>query len=166
MAITSVTPGQGKTTLAVNLAFGLIRRGYSAVIVDMGGDRGLQDWLEKMPEVPEDLRLASWEEYKEQADEQGYIGVVDLDAERPGAGEVLAQADMVAGVVSLVGEFPSVEEMESAEQRVRQIRGRQTGFDLVVPNRLNPREWKENEGKLMTLVEVWGEERVADPLPG
>lgn len=166
MAITSVTPGQGKTTLAVNLAFGLIRRGYSAVIVDMGGDKGLQDWLEKMPEVPEDLRLAPWEEYKEEAGLGERFVVVDLDAEHPEAGEVLAQADMVVGVVSLIGDFPSAEEIKTAEQRVQQIRGRQTGFDLVVPNRLNPREWKENEGKLMTLVEVWGEERVADPLPG
>lgn len=166
LAVTSIREGAGKTTLAVNLACGLARGGYPVAIVDMGRDSAARRWLEKLSGLPSGLALASWEELRQGIDERAGVAVVDLELTDPPGAEVFARADVVMAVIGFAGDMPDRDELDRIERKVQSIRQKETGIDLVVPNRVNPREWKENENKLMTLIEVWGEERIANPVPG
>lgn len=55
----------------------------------------------------------------------------------------------------------------AANREIRKHRNdsAKSGFELIVPSMVQPRAWEENELGLITLVDLFGEEVVADPIP-
>lgn len=162
IVITSVQPQAGKTTLAVNLALGLKGKGHDCILLDMGKESEARQWLGRRGSIPCGSFLAfdQTEINKVQAD----FVLVDLDLAHPDAAKILPLAHAVWLVVNLEdGDFYS-RSLHNWDERLEAVRG--AGFDVIIPYQVNFREWQNNERKLFALVDYFGEERIASPVPG
>jgi len=43
--------------------------------------------------------------------------------------------------------------------------GKDNGIDLILPNKINTKEWEQNTQQLFTLADYFGYEKIADPIP-
>lgn len=161
MVITSVQPQAGKTTLAVNLAMGLGGKGYDCILIDMGKQPEAQQWLGRVGLIPCGS-FSALEQVQTNPVPVDFV-IVDLDLVHTDAVQILPLAHAVWLVVNLEDGVNS-ESLHNCDKRLKATRG--AGADVVVPYQVNLREWQNNERKLLSLVDYFGEERIASPVPG
>jgi len=166
--ITSVQPGAGKTTVAVNVACGLARRGYPTALVDLGRGQAAKLWLDKVAPDP-DLLVYAGEELNQvnlEEPERQFAGefiIVDLELTHPAAPGLLPKADLIWVVAHPGGSSLDFATLHELDEHVRIARG--SGVDQCIPAQINLREWENNDRNLMALLEFYGEDRIASPVP-
>ncbi|MGI6435757.1 MAG: hypothetical protein ACOX0F_10400 [Syntrophomonadaceae bacterium] len=166
-------PGAGVATVSVNLAAGLIEAGNKVLLVSMGEDPRLKQWLEKAVDARGSLLSRHpglvWQQFPDEADFR--LG----DGEYPDY--LLIMAGSIDKIQAVIQETPalilciidgvkhSCEDIMALDQQLKRITSASRGIDLLVPNKVQPGEWEESSRLLLCLGEQWGWERVADPLP-
>lgn len=185
ITIVSQRSGCGQITLAVNLAGGLTRQGYRVMIADTGcngklnhwlGVLGEQDDIEKGHTSQENhklpifqtrmgidlLRYNGWQPPLISLLESSvYDYVIFIPASEQ---ECLLMTDCAAYVIVCtdLGHANEVEEIQKIEQKL--LAGKSCR-NLIVPNKINTKEWEKNSRQLFALAEYCGYENIADPIP-
>jgi len=57
-----------------------------------------------------------------------------------------------------------LEELQALEKCLQGL-GKGNGIDLILPNKINTKEWEQNTQQLFTLADYFGYEKIADPIP-
>jgi cellulose biosynthesis protein BcsQ len=57
-----------------------------------------------------------------------------------------------------------LEELQALEECLYAL-GNDNGIDLILPNKINTKEWEQNTQQLFTLADHFGYEKIADPIP-
>ena len=186
-------PGSGQTTVLVNLASGLVRKGYRVLIGELGRSEKLRNWLgigwehntvmdgdipdtsrikarilssrlgiDLLPQVVEPdvqetpLRLTCLEELD-----------YDFLLLHPAGSEYYKFIDIPAVSVIVCTDLShdnELEELQALEECLQSL-GKDNGIDLILPNKINTKEWEQNTQQLFTLADYFGYEKIADPIP-
>lgn len=56
-------------------------------------------------------------------------------------------------------------ELQALQENLQAAGGKSRGISLIIPNRIDTREWDHNSGQLMALGEYFGFDKIADPIP-
>lgn len=193
ISIISKHPGCGVTTIVVNLASGLAQKGHRVLIVDLGQSEKLCRWLGINPEPGEAIgSFASRDHIPFQIassrlgpDFMSFPILLENSPEalvfpamleelaydylliHPSNGNLLLKdiAGMVIACTDL-SQDKELEELQSLDKKCLQKSTGQSGnINLILPSRINTKEWEHNIQKLFTLADYFGYERIADPIP-
>ncbi len=185
--VASGHPACGQITITVNLARGLNSRGYKVLVGVLGRNERLRHWLDISPQgnVPEGgspaklfssrLGIDLWElpsgakglpaadfsfELTKPAHDYSFLlpaSQEDCCFLGPVAETLIVCTDLAA--------TDELEELKSIEELWRNTRLNNGGIDLIIPNKINTKEWEHNIEKLSLLADYFGYERIADPIP-
>lgn len=169
--VTSPSEKSGRTSLVVNLGFGLLAEGKTVNLYDLGLPPGdLRDWADRA--VTEINQVQIWGEGRIEelikktahhiAEPEQWI-LVDLDWRRVELARALVGISDCLLATVLLREL-NIEGLLEFEEETKMLRSGR-GIDLVVPTLVNAHNWAENEPGMMSLFEHFDEERIADPLP-
>ncbi|NPV92912.1 MAG: hypothetical protein HPY50_19265 [Firmicutes bacterium] len=160
IVVTSPKAGTGRTSLAVNLGFGLLMEGRPVQMYDLGLPPGdLADWIALASRGPQRLSVQNDLDRMD----RGQWNVIDLDwRRRESVGGLIAGDGCLLATTRL--KDLDIQELLELEAGVKSLRGGR-GIDLVVPTMVNSHHWAENEPGMLSLFEHFEEERIADPLP-
>lgn len=190
--IISNRPACGQTTVAVNLASGLSRKGYRVLIGDTGNNEKLRHWLgidrqdtgtkaakpleDKQAKIfssrlgidllelrlkPEDSAAA---DYSPHLKKLAYDYLLLTPASNEDCQWLSAMADALI-VCSDLAAANELEELKTLEELWRASRINAGGIDLILPNKINTKEWEHNIEQLSILADYFGFEHIADPIP-
>lgn len=190
LAMLSVRPGSGQITVLVNLASGLVRQGKRVLIGQLGASLKLLDWLGvavagdsgdsdlagTLASAANQIRSArfgldllniplspagqnSLETLQPVLAQLGYNYLI-LNFTLPEAGAFVPPQARLLVCTDLQGEN------EAAEiQKLQHKLQSNNQISLIIPNRINPKEWVHNNEQLSALGEHFGYEKLVDPLP-
>jgi len=191
--IISNRPACGQTTVAVNLASGLSRKGYRVLIGDTGNNKKLCHWLgidrqeagTKAAKPLEDIaqakifssRLgidllevllnpggfaaANYSPHLEKL-AYDYLLLAPASSEECNCLSAMADALIVCSDLTAANEL---EELKNLEELWRASRINAGGINLILPNKINTKEWEHNIEQLSILADYFGYEHIADPIP-
>ena len=191
--IISKRPACGQTTVAVNLASGLSRKGYRVLIGDTGNNKKLRYWLgidrqetgtnaakplEDKAQAkifssrlgidllqlllkPEDSATADYSPHLEKLT-YDYLLLTPASSEDCQWLSAMADALIVCSDLTAANEL---EELKNLEELWRASRINAGGIDLILPNKINTKEWEHNIEQLSILADYFGYEHIADPIP-
>jgi len=191
--IISNRPACGQTTVAVNLASGLSRKGYRVLIGDTGNNEKLRHWLgidrqdtgtkaakpyleDKQAKIfssrlgidllelrlkPEDYAAA---DYSPNLEKLAYDYLLLTPASSEDCQWLSAMADALIVCNDLAAAY-ELEELKTLEELWRASRINAVGIDLILPNKINTKEWEHNIEQLSILADYFGFEHIADPIP-
>jgi len=191
--IISNRPACGQTTVAVNLASGLSRKGYRVLIGDTGNNEKLRHWLgidrqdtgtkaakpyleDKQAKIfssrlgidllelrlkPEDYAAA---DYSPNLEKLAYDYLLLTPASSEDCQWLSAMADALIVCNDLAAAY-ELEELKTLEELWRASRINAVGIDLILPNKINTKEWEHNIEQLSILADYFGYEHIADPIP-
>lgn len=163
-------PGAGQTTLAVNLGSGLARKGHRVMIAAAGDNHKLHDYLDSLQR--ENAR-GDGESVQIPFLEIAAMGLLlekDVDylllvPEEEAECEILiGEYDHLLVCIDFSGE-EEVKKLTDWEEILPNRPGGNGGITLIVPNKMNSKEWEHNSQELFALAEHFGPERIADPIP-
>jgi len=167
-------PGAGIITIAINLAIGLVRRGYRVLLASAQTNRTLTTWLKGTEERPAGLLTEypslKWYDqpfnFTELKTHNGkfydyllFIGGAEIELIK----QWQEKPPPVLWIVEVGNDY--IEEIVAIDRELRQGYGKTTGIDLVVPNKAHPGEWKKTSEWVFDLGDRLGWEKVADPIP-
>ena len=176
--IVSSNPGAGQTTLTVNLGSGLAGKGYRVMIAAAAGNRKLHDYLANLH------REGS--EERERAGSKISLALSlessDLKLGMPIEGEaamdyILMTPEQQSECEAIIGtcdhvlvciDFSGDDEIKKLIKWEQESSGwpvENPGISLIVPNKMNSKEWEHNSKELFALTDYFGIERIADPIP-
>lgn len=191
MAIVSSHPGAGQTTLVVNLASGLVQKGYRILIGAIGDNQKLYTYLgiegkhesvSVFQNTQNHIIIASrlgvdLLSFKSMLDEVTeppmllpFLGYTDYDylllipATKTDCNLLGNQFEhlLVCIDFSCVKE---VEELIALEKYLQDSSGKMKAISLIIPNKMNSKEWANNSQQLFALADYFGTERISDPIP-
>lgn len=193
VAVIAKHPGSGQTTVLVNLASGLVRQGYRVLIGDLGKSGKLRYWLgigwEGDTIVRSDMPHTNKMETRISSSRLGIDLlplVVEPDAQKtpmhltyleeldydflllhPASSKYYKFADFPATTTIVCTDLSHVNELEELQalEECLQNLGKDNGIDLILPNKINTKEWDHNSQILFTLADYFGYEKIADPIP-
>lgn len=175
--------GAGQTTIAVNLASALARRGKQVLIADQGGNAKLKDWLglsltadrhspSAQPDAP--AITASWTniDYWDMAGTElipaqfltYYQYIFLLPAQDSACESMLPNCERILVCCSLE-EKDAAQQVIALDQRLSRLTRQPQPINLVVLNKINTKEWHNNLESFSLLADYFGDEKIADPLP-
>lgn len=191
IAIVSIHPGAGQTTLAVNLASGLAQKGYRVLIGALGHNRKLYHYLGI--EAEQEIALNSRDTLSSPVltsrlgiDLLSITPRLDEFAEPPSLLPIMGNTDYDYLLLTptsredcnLLGkliehllvciDFSSLKEVEdliALEKYLLRSLGMCKGISLIIPNKMNSKEWAHNSQELFALADYFGNEILADPIP-
>lgn len=195
IAMISVHPGCGRTTLAVNLAAGFMRKGLRLLIAETGPGEKLRNWLgagEIQPLTPAEQGGLDSPQFPAVQTRLGMdiLQPLDFSSSRAAVSELIPalkqmnydyllllptdsadcrQAVSVADIVMACTDLSNADEVEHLkhlEKSLQTARGKACGIDIIVPNKIDTKEWEHNTEQLFALADFFGFERLADPIPG
>lgn len=186
--------GSGQTTVLVNLASGLALKDYQVLIIDSGNNQKLNHWL-RLDSQPNHDANAKWtSDRMADSIRRSGIGIDCLnlavgfenDSECRACVMTLAKLKydyiflhpttaedcrlflMVADMVLVCTDFSqtnNLEELHAMEQLLQISLGQTRNINLIIPNKINTKEWDYNSQQLFALVDYFGAARIADPIP-
>jgi hypothetical protein len=189
--VISQYPGSGQITVAVNLASGLVRKGYRVAVGDFGHSNKLSNWLgisraqDQAPDLQETanfmgsnilstrigidwLNMSTGPESSQEAlvkllpVEYDYLLLSAIQEDfkllKSLPGLVIACTDL-----SHDNELAELQELDKCLQITT---GKTNNIDLILPNKINAKEWDHNSKQLFTLGDYFGYETIADLVPG
>ncbi|MEQ8236412.1 MAG: ParA family protein [Syntrophomonadaceae bacterium] len=194
IAVVSAHPGSGQTTIVVNLASGLVRKGGHVLIVDPSNNQKLRRWLGLQPKADQGSASTGAASIGESNIEHSQLGIdlmsfscnpagrsenVDnqlaLDI---GAYEYILLHPSNKGDVDILSRIPAallvctdlkhdneLEELKGVELCWQESGGRTDSINLIVPNKINTKEWEHNTEQLFAMADYFGFEKIADPIP-
>lgn len=187
-------PGSGQTSVLVNLASGLVRKGYRVLIGELGKSEKLRSWLGASQEhnqvVDIDIRttansiktailrsqlgidlLPLLAEPDKQKTLLGLTCLKELNYDflllHPAGSKYYNFADTPAAstiVCTDLSHDNELKELQALEECLQNL-GNGNGIDLILPNKINTKEWEQNTQQLFTLADYFGYEKIADPIP-
>ncbi len=186
-------PGSGQTTVLVNLASGLVRQGYRVLIGELGRSEKLRNWLGigwehntvMDGDIPDTSRIKARilrsqlgidllplvveTDVQENPIRLSCLGELDYDflLLHPASREYYKFADVPAVSVIVCTDLShdnELEELQTLEECLQSL-GNDNGIDLILPNKINTKEWEQNTQQLFTLADYFGYEKIADPIP-
>lgn len=193
VAVIAKHPGSGQTTVLVNLASGLVRQGYRVLIGELGKSEKLRNWLGIGWEcdtvvdgnIPDSSKIKSRilssqlgidllplvVEPDGQNTPMRLNWLQELDYDflllHPASREYYKLSDITAASVIVCTDLShdnELEELQALEECLQSL-GKDNGIDLVLPNKINTKEWDHNSQILFTLADYFGYEKIADPIP-
>ena len=193
VAVIAKHPGSGQTTVLVNLASGLVRQGYRVLIGELGRNDKLRNWMAIGWEddtivdgdIPDTGRIKTCilssrlgidllplvAEPEAQKTSMCLTCLEELDYDflllHPAGNEYYNFADTPAGTTIVCTDLNhdnELEELQSLEECLQNL-GNDNGIDLILPNKINTKEWEQNTQQLFTLTDHFGYEKIADPIP-
>ncbi|HHV15530.1 MAG TPA: hypothetical protein GXX58_03015 [Gelria sp.] len=181
VAVIAKHPGSGQTTVLVNLASGLVHQGYQVLIGELGKSKKLRNWLGitseqnqatgmNIPVTPilssllgiDLLPLVSEPDYLTDLQEQDY----DFLLLHPASNEYYNFADTPVASTIICTDLShdnELDELQTLEKCLQSLGN--DGIDLILPNKINTKEWEQNTQQLFTLADYFGYEKIADPIP-
>jgi cellulose biosynthesis protein BcsQ len=194
ISVISIHPGSGQTTVLVNLASGLVRQGKRVLIGELGPSPKLRDWLGVKPDSGLAINSAATLDNLQTSICSSRLGMdwLTLATSRPDYLPVdsiltaLAQtgydylllhpatakecrssihiADTMLVCTDLRREN-ELQEIQILQENLQTAGGTSQGISLIVPNRIDTREWDHNSRQLMALADYFGFDKIADPIP-
>lgn len=171
--------GSGQTAVFVNLAAGLSKRGNKILMVDLGNNQRLTQWLKLIQKRPQNVNINEPDKHilkvlpgvdylnscinldlTEYELEYKYLLMSPVMPED--CGEFLPAAKYTLVCTDLLSDR-GIEEMKELEAKL--AKSKTSGIDLIIPNRINTGEWRHNERQLTALADYFGYEKIADPIP-
>ncbi|MEQ8201734.1 MAG: ParA family protein [Syntrophomonadaceae bacterium] len=189
MTIINSHAGSGQTTVTVNLATGLLARGRRVLIVDVGGNEKLRAWLGVVAPLTGISDSDSGDLITSTRLGVDLLSLGGCEAGQPTADTftsfiegaayeyVLVLPASLESLKPLTG-FPSklavCTDLEHPDE-LGQILALQQSLsggiddlrpiDLIIPNKINTKEWDHNSQQLFALGDHFGYEVLADPIP-
>lgn len=182
ISVVSIYPGSGQTTISVNLACGLSRAGNRVLIASINDNKKLSIWLglndgKDMPGHKDinisrmgldvvNLNLAdkssvSVKELLSDLKKIDYDYLFLLPASKSDFSLLNELYDYLIVCIDL-SHTDEVADIISLE---KSLTDSQKSISLLVPNKINTKEWEHNSQQLFALADYFGCERVADPIP-
>jgi len=193
VAVIAKHPGSGQTMVPVNLASGLIRQGYRVLIGELGKSEKLRNWLGIGSEIDTivDGDITNYSRIKTRIlSSQLGIDLLPLVVEpdthktplslthleesdydffllHPAGSEYFKFTD--TSVVSVIvctdlSHDNELGELQALEECLQNL-GKGNGINLILPNKINTKEWEQNTQQLFILADHFGYEKIADPIP-
>ena len=163
-------PGAGQTTLAVNLGSGLARKGHRVMIAAAGDNYKLHDYLDSLQRENargdgESVQIPFLEIAARGLPLEKDVDYLLLVPEEEAECEILiGEYDYLLVCIDFSGE-EEVKKLTDWEEILLNKPGGNGGLTLIVPNKMNSKEWEHNSQELFALAEHFGPERIADPIP-
>lgn len=173
ISVISKYPGNGQTTVTVNLAAGLLRKGYRVLIGDWGNNEKLRKWL-GITRQPDHGRskIVSSRLGIDILTVENLLDLSKLEYDyllfQPASNEDCRLLNNVADVVIACTDFShanELKELQALESNLQNLEGKVDNISLVLPNKINTKEWEHNSQQLFALADYFGFERIADPIP-
>ena len=194
VAVIAKHPGSGQTTVLVNLASGLVRKGYRVLIGELGKSEKLHKWLGTSQEQIQvvDINIPTTANNIKTAISSSRLGIdllpllvepnsqktpmyltclEELDYDflllHPAGNEYYNFAGTPAATTIVCTDLchdNELEELQGLEECLQSL-GNDNGIDLILPNKINTKEWEQNTQQLFTLADYFGYEKIADPIP-
>jgi hypothetical protein len=76
----------------------------------------------------------------------------------------MTMADTVL-VCTDLSQANELEELQAIELFLQNSLGKAKNINLIIPNKINTKEWDHNSQQLFALVDYFGAARIADPIP-
>jgi cellulose biosynthesis protein BcsQ len=191
MAIISGHPGAGQTTLAVNLASGLVQKGYRVLIGTLGENHKLYYYLGIDAKQESALDSRDTQNHLIQSSRLGMDLLVfmpgpDKSANSPMLLPIMGNTDYdylllipaTKADCSQLGNLfehllicmdfscaKEVEELIALEKYLQGLSENPKAISLIIPNKMNSKEWAHNSQQLFALADYFETERIADPIP-
>lgn len=194
ISVISAHPGSGQTTIVVNLASGLARKGRRVLIADIGNNQKLRRWLNLQLNQVQDSITTVLEGRADLNIEKSNLGmdlvtlghdyqeykdfVAQLLALKTSAYDYVLIHPELKEVTEMLPKIPSavlictdlklgneVEALKNLEQCWRKSGGPADSFTLIVPNKINTKEWEHNTQQLFAIADHFGFAKIADPIP-
>ncbi|MBC7075566.1 MAG: hypothetical protein H5T98_05770 [Syntrophomonadaceae bacterium] len=181
IALMSTDPKTGKTTVAVNLAFGLMKAGHKVLIWNLSKDDFLYRWLDINKEsltgdnaihtitnrMGFDVLVGgefsnNLKEYISQISTDYDYLLLDTDT-GPESLNAAKLADIVIVCTDLSPEDP--ENLAVLDRKLQDMTSGQAGINLVVPCKIKVGEWENNTKQLIDIADRIGYEKIADLIP-
>jgi cellulose biosynthesis protein BcsQ len=194
ISVISIYSGCGQTTVVVNLASGLALKGYRVLIGYLGHSEKLNNWLgisDKQEQTIDKNDIINNIQTTILHSPLG-IDMVKLDI-RPGNSsgpfvslpalekldydylllhpghkedcmllKTISDSVIVCTSLSHANEL---EELQTLEEYLRDSAGKANSIDLILPNKIDTKEWEHNSYQLFALADYFGYEKIADPIP-
>jgi len=188
LGVLSLHKGAGSTTVLVNLASGLARQGNKTLIIDLGFSNRLQEWLgidsgtglalqpgitlaelqslvvKTKSEV--DLLTTVWTDGDESSLQHVLVPIENMGYDyvllNPSITEACRLIPYDAEML-VCTDLQGNQELQEIEELQTKIAPRR--ISLIIPNRIETKEWDHNSRQLMALGDLFGYEKIADPVP-
>jgi cellulose biosynthesis protein BcsQ len=185
ITLVSTFPGCGQTTIAVNLAAALAEQGKQVLIVSLGDNEKLIRWLdinegkgEGLDFVKSDMIYHS----RRGADllvlnssDDISSGSVSSDLKHldydflfllPASEKDCPFVNNLSDYVLVCTDLSHSDEVEAIISLSQLFSDSQkSSLSLIVPNKINTKEWEHNSEQLFALADYFGYEKIADPIP-
>jgi len=183
IVVISTHAGAGKTTITVNLAAGLAQKGYNVLIWDQGKNDFLYKWLRINKQDLEQKKLYTQKSHTgidvligdisidsfSKADlfkifNNYYYILLDID-DKPGYLNLAIElADYIIACTDLLpADEPEL--LATLDNKIQKLSGKELGINLIVPCKVNAKEWDNNTQRLFTIADRMGYEKIADLIP-
>lgn len=197
ISMISARPGCGRTTVAVNLAAGLICKGLTVLIAETSPSKKICEWLgiseikpnqTMLPEAEHDTpfkitgtrlgmdllqttdtfpSLTAVPDLPPSLNKLDYDYILFLPADGEDCRHTCSFANLVLVCTDLsINDEDELETFKTLENALQTARTKTSGIDLIVPNRIDTKEWDHNTAQLFNLADFFGFEKLADPIPG
>jgi cellulose biosynthesis protein BcsQ len=192
ISIISKYPGCGLTTIGVNLASSLARKGYRVLILDLAQSEKLCNWLDIKPKSDQVIDSMDHTDRVVSKIASSSMGIdllsLPTNLQRPvdttelshilntlgydyllihhsNPTDVNLPQDMIELVIACtnLSQSNELDELQAMETYWQDTKGH--GIDLILPNKINTKEWEHNSQQLLALAEYFGYEKIADPIP-
>jgi len=179
IALVSTHPCSGKTTIAVNLAAGMIIQGYKVVLLEMGDQDIVHEWLCTNQDIPEnmtgclstdmgfDLVLVPDSNADELIDLQDLAyydyAIIDSGNDIDDYMGILHGVNIIAACTDLRASEPNL--LPLLDQNISAGSKNTKSIDLIIPTMINTSEWNSNTEILFQLMNYFGEDKIADMVP-
>lgn len=187
--VTANYPDSGISTILVNLACGLFKQGMRILIADGSENGKLAEWLgvygddqvsrysdgvqwegviahsrlgidyiriDSQP-IENSSSLAWWKESAYDFIFTNSQKLLSNQALACNIDAVLVCTDLTHG--------DEVEQLQRLEQHLLTLTGKSNLIKLIIPNKINTKEWEHNSRYLFAIAEHYGFEAIADPIP-
>ncbi len=172
IAFISPQPETGKTTAMINTGAGLHLRGKRVLLSPRDNDVLFNNWLQHSlsTEQPSILRsdIIGVDILQTPSLETTCLNNYDYHLLEVGNEENnLIDAARAAGVIicCIAVGHNDLKGVIELNHRLQKLTGGQKEINLIVPGMARAGEWENNSQQLFELVEIFGEERVADIIP-
>lgn len=183
ISVVSIYPGSGQTTISVNLACGLSRAGNRVLIASMNDNKKLAIWLgiDDAKDMPghKDIKISrmgldvlnlnladessvSVIEFLSDLKQFDYDYLLLLPAAKSDFSWLNELSDYLI-VCTDLSHADEVADIISLEKSLTE--SQKSSISLIVPNKINTKEWDHNSQQLFSLAEYFGYEKIADPIP-